>query len=84
MHEKRYTLAGEAPICNGTLFEDFGYTASMPASKAVLDGTYVLPTDTDTAMMELFAEIAVICRLIPTNAVSIVITQHNGDNSGRL
>jgi hypothetical protein len=25
VHEKRYTLAGEAPICNGELFEDFGY-----------------------------------------------------------
>ncbi len=68
VHEKCYTLAGEAPICNGMLFEDFGYTASTPASKAVLDGTYVVPTDTDTAMMELFAEIAVICRLIPANA----------------
>jgi hypothetical protein len=24
IHEKRYTLAGEAPICNGKLFQDFG------------------------------------------------------------
>ena len=74
VHEKRYTLAGEAPICNGKLFEDFGYTASTPASKAVLDGTYVAPTDTDTATKELFAEIAAICRLIPKNTVSEVIT----------
>ena len=58
----------------GTLFKDFGYTASTPASKAVLDGTYVAPTDTDTTTMELFAENAAICRLIPANAVSIVIT----------
>jgi hypothetical protein len=40
IHEKRFTLAGEAPICNGELFRDFGYTASTPASKTVLDGTY--------------------------------------------
>jgi hypothetical protein len=74
VHEKRYTLAGEAPICNGTLFKDFGYTASTPALIAVLEGTYAAPTDTDTATKELFAEIAAICRLIPENAVSTVIT----------
>ncbi len=39
VHKKQYTLAGEAPICNGTLFQEFGYTASTPASRAVLDGT---------------------------------------------
>jgi hypothetical protein len=74
VHEKRYTLAGEAPICNGALFKDFGYTASTPASIAVLEGTYAAPTDTDTATKELFAEIAAICRLIPENTVSTVIT----------
>ena len=74
VHEKRYTLAGEAPICNGKLFDDFGYTASTPASKAVLDGTYVAPTNSDTARMELFTEIAAIQKLIPKNSVSAVIT----------
>ncbi len=49
VHEKCYTLTGEAPICNGTLFQEFGYTASTPASKAVLDGTYVAPADSDGA-----------------------------------
>ncbi len=28
VHEKRYTLAGEAPIYNGALFQDLGYTAN--------------------------------------------------------
>ena len=74
VHKKRFTLAGEAPICNGTLFEEFRYTASTPALKAVLDGTYVAPTDTDTATKKLFAEIAAICRIIPENTVSAVIT----------
>ena len=41
VHEKHYTLAGEAPICNGDLFQDFGYCANTLASRAVLDGTYV-------------------------------------------
>ena len=74
IHEKRYTLAGEAPICNGELFNQFGYTANMPASKAVLDGTYKVPANLDAATNELFAEIAAIQRLVPANSVSIVIT----------
>jgi hypothetical protein len=74
VHEKHYTLAGEAPICNGALFQEFGYTASTPASKAVLDGTYVAPADSDGATKELFAEITAIWKLIPENLVSITIT----------
>jgi hypothetical protein len=74
VHEKQYTLAGEAPICNGALFQDFGYTASTPTSKAVLDGTYIAPTNSDIATKELFAEIAAIRHLIPKNLVSITIT----------
>ncbi len=74
VHEKQYTLAGEAPICNGALFQDFGYTASTPTSKAVLDGTYIAPTNSDSAMKELFAEIAAIRHLIPENSLSIIIT----------
>ncbi len=74
VHNKRYTLAGEAPICNGNLFQDFGYLANTPASKAVLDGTYNMPLNTDTATSELFAEIAAIRTLIPKDSVSITIT----------
>jgi hypothetical protein len=74
VHEKQYTLAGEAPICNGALFQDFGYTASTTASKAMLDGTYVMPTNSDSATKELFKEIAAIRHLIPENSVSIAIT----------
>jgi len=74
VHNKRYTLAGEAPICNGDLFQDFGYLANTPASKAVLDGTYNMPPNTDTATSELFAEIAAIRTLIPKDSVSITIT----------
>ncbi len=32
VHEKRYTLAGEAPICNGELFQDLGYQANTKSS----------------------------------------------------
>ncbi len=74
IHEKRYTLAGEAPICNGELFNRFGYTANTLASKAVLDGTYQAPVGTDTATPDLFAEIAAIWKTIPENSVSIIIS----------
>ncbi len=73
VHKKQYTLAGEAPICNGTLFQDFGYTASTPTSRAILNGTYTAPKDSDAATKELFAKIAAICKLIPENSVSITI-----------
>jgi hypothetical protein len=34
VHEKQYTFAGEAPTCNGALFQDFGYTAKTTANVA--------------------------------------------------
>jgi hypothetical protein len=74
VHNKWYTLAGEAPICNGDLFRDFGYLANTPASNAVLDGTYKMPPESDQATAKLFAEIAKIRALIPKDSVSIKIT----------
>jgi hypothetical protein len=83
IHEKRYTLAGKAPICNGELFNQFGYMANTPASKAVLDGTYEAPANLDMATNELFTEIAAICRLVPANSVLIIISWNNGNSIGR-
>jgi hypothetical protein len=74
VHGKRYTLVGEDPICNGALFQDFGYTANTLASRAVLDGTYAAPTDSDSATKELFAKIRAVCKQIPKNSGSITIT----------
>jgi hypothetical protein len=74
VHDKRYTMAGEAPICNGVLFKDFGHMANTPAFKAVLDRTYIAPQDTNTATRELLAEIAAIRCIIPSNLVVIFIT----------
>ncbi len=73
IYKKRYMLAGEAPICNDKLFEDFGYLAMAPPSCAVLDSTYISPPNSDTVISELFAEIAHFCRLVPAGSVSIVI-----------
>jgi hypothetical protein len=49
VHGMRYILAKEAPICSGKLFDGFGYVANTPASKAVLDGTYLPLLNSDTA-----------------------------------
>ena len=74
VHNKQYMLAGEAPICSGDLFQDFGYLANTPASRAILDGTYKMLTDSDSATAKLFAEIVAIRALIPKDSVSITIT----------
>ncbi len=74
IHKKRYTLAGEAPICNGHLLQDFGYTATMAALRALLDGTYVPPPTSDAATLELFAEISHICRFVSADSLLIIIT----------
>ncbi len=74
VHDKRYTQAKEAPICSGKLFGNFGYVANTLASKAVLDGTYQPPPDSDQATAELFDEIATIRRIVPKDLASAVIS----------
>ncbi len=67
-------MAGEAPICNGKLFEELGYTANTPAGWAILDGTYITPEGSDQATLDLFVKVANICRQVPQNSLSICIT----------
>lgn len=81
IHNKQYTMAGEAPICNGKLFDKFGYIARTEATQAVLDGTYVAPKGSDQATLDLFAEVAEIQRQLPMDSVSIYITPGIGGQS---
>jgi hypothetical protein len=74
VHNKRYTMAGEALICKGELFKDFEYVANTPALIVVLVRTYAAPQDSDSSTQELFAEIAAIRRIKPRNLVVIYIT----------
>jgi hypothetical protein len=67
-------MAGEAPKCNGELFNKFGYTANTEAARAVLDGTYVAPKGSDQATIDLFAEVAEVRQIIPQNSVAIGIS----------
>jgi hypothetical protein len=52
VHNKRFTMAGEAPICNGKLFEELGYTPNTTAAQAILDGSYIAPEGLDQATLD--------------------------------
>jgi hypothetical protein len=74
VNDKHYTMAKEAPICIGNLFDDFGCVTNMLALRAVLDGMYQTLANSDIATKELFNEIAAIRRLVQKDSAHIVIT----------
>ncbi len=67
----RYTLAKEAPICSSNCLMTL---VNTPASKAVLNGMYLPPLNSDTATKELFDRIATIKKIMPKDSVSPVFT----------
>ncbi len=75
VHRKRYNLAEEAPICQGALRGQFGYTATSPTAQSVLDGTYDFPPEMDAATRELFEEIAHIRGMVPLDSVNGLISR---------
>ncbi len=74
VHQKRFYLAEEAPICKDRLRGEFGYSAVSPTARAILDGTYGFPEDIDPSTRELMVEIAQIRNTIPSNSVQTKIT----------
>ena len=74
IHNKRYTMPGEVPICNDKWFNKFSYASNTPALRAVLDGKYVTPQDSDKATQDLFDEIAAIRRRVSKDSVSVSFT----------
>jgi hypothetical protein len=74
VQEKRYTLAGEAPICNGALFQAFGYMANTPASKLVLDRNVRSARRFGQRNKRALCRDCCDMELIPGNLVSITIT----------
>ncbi len=83
VHQKRYNLAEEAPICQGKLRGQFGYISTLPTAKTVLDGTYNFPPDMDVATRELFEEIAQIQSIVPPNSVTGIILRERWKKYGR-
>ena len=74
VHQKRYHLAEEAPICNGKLRGEFGYSATSLAAKAVLSGTYEFGEDFDAATKRLMVAIADVRQIVPEDAVEKIIS----------
>ena len=77
VHRKQYNLAEDAPICQGVLREQFGYTATSPTAQSVLEGTYKFPPDMDSATKKLFEEIAHIREMVPLDSVNGLISQES-------
>ena len=73
VHHKQYNLVEEAPICQGALRGQFGYTSTSPTARSVLDGTYEFPLEMDAATRELFEEIAHIRGMVPSDSVNGLI-----------
>ena len=77
VHNKRFHLAEQAPICSDQLREDFGYLANSKAAEEVLDGTYTFPDYTHQGTKELLEEVEKNHEIFPQNVVNIVMTMEN-------
>ena len=73
IHRKRFYLAEQAPICQGSLRGDFGYTACSPTAKKALKGRYKYLEGFDLATRELLEECARIRQTVPKQSVSKII-----------
>ena len=77
IHYKKFYLAEEAPICQGVLRGEFGYSGVSSAAKAVLDGSYEYPEDMDEATKEIIKGVARIMLSVPKGSASYKITKEN-------
>eukprot|EP00956_Cyclotella_meneghiniana_P026049 scaffold55510_cov37-Cyclotella_meneghiniana.AAC.1 len=75
VHQKRYHMAEEAPICQGALRGQFGYNATSLAAKQVLAGTYEFEDDFHNGTARIMKAIADIRGKIPINSVDKIITR---------
>jgi hypothetical protein len=75
VHQSRYHMAEEAPICNGRLRGKFGYNATSAAARAVLAGEYEFSADFDEATKRLMESIADIRQIVPEDSVDRIITR---------
>ena len=53
IHRKRFYLAEQAPIFQGSLRGDFGYKSCPPTAKKVFEGRYEYPEGFDLTTREL-------------------------------
>ncbi len=72
VHNKRYTLASDTPICQVTLSQDFGLMSLSLAAEEVLTGSYHQP-DMDQATTDIFSTVTCIQAQITGPAISTTI-----------
>ena len=68
-------MAEEAPICHGSLRQEFGYNATSQAAKEVLEGRYQFSDEFHAATRKLLEEAASIRGTIPQDSVDRIITR---------
>ena len=74
IHQRRFYLAEQAPICSGDLREDFGYNADTEAAAAVLSGSYNPGFVVEEATQELFDSVSEIRSCVPMDSITEIIT----------
>ena len=75
VHQSRYHLAEEAPICQADLRQEFGYNADARAAHQILSGTYEFSPTFHTETRRLMESIMEFCKAIPEDEVDKVITR---------
>jgi len=71
---ERFRLAFSAPCYRGGLFDDVGFIGDTAAARAILEGTYVYPPDTDPATRLLLEEAAIIYATMPREEIATYVT----------
>ena len=75
VHQTRYHMAEEAPICQGKLRGEFGYNADTLAARQVLSGQYEFGEDFHEGTKRLMESIADIRQQVPIDSVDTIITR---------
>eukprot|EP00956_Cyclotella_meneghiniana_P010074 scaffold13929_cov79-Cyclotella_meneghiniana.AAC.4 len=75
VHQSRYHLAEEAPICQGRLRGEFGYNAETLAARQVLAGTYQFGEDFHEGTKRICEAISDISSTVQMDSIDQIITR---------
>ena len=71
---ERFRLAFTAKCYSGQLFDDIGFLGDTYNARAILEGTYTFPDDTDPATKLLFKEAAHTYANMPNEELAMYVT----------
>jgi len=83
IHQKRFYLAEQAPICSNLLRGEFGYNADTESARQVLSGAYNPTHPIDEATKELFDTVAAIRQKVEKDSISTIIKHGDWSNFWR-